>query len=559
MGLFVPATMRTVAKVTDVTAYGATGNGTTNDTTAIQAAIDAAISTQGLLYLPPGTYLCGNLTLTDAVDLIVYGPGATITWTGTGTGSNYIGLQLVGTCLNVTISDLHFIGNGVANNRHAGIWTFADASLDLTTIKLLNNYIYNTAVGMFINADSAGALTDILIQGNYIDSIVGETSGHGYGILHGNGSGDATDMRIIGNHISRTQRHCIDQTEGRGVTIVGNTFRLHRTGMATPSGQFAAVAVANSSDVTIEGNIFDRPKDGAVEVVSQVGPVIQPQRNVLVRGNMVLNPVGTFQAFTVGSTIPATDGVIEDIVIEGNSVYQSAFNPPPFRIYSGKRIRIANNQVTMLSVTTLTVMIDITAKQETTGTANYTQDVVIEGNTLYGTNGSGGDLYPIGLQSLAADSAIRIDVSHNRMIVPGTTFYTAATLTNTNIRVVGTPATGTSLWNAALLGPIDTGTVLARYGNPAALTVTTNAVTITGAYHRIDTSGGVQTLKTITGGNIGDELTIQASSSTNALTVDETGNIVLGAATRVLDNVSDVLKLIKGPSAWCEIAFADNA
>lgn len=38
------------------TSYGAVGNGTANDTAAIQACIDAAASIKGICYLPPGTY-----------------------------------------------------------------------------------------------------------------------------------------------------------------------------------------------------------------------------------------------------------------------------------------------------------------------------------------------------------------------------------------------------------------------------------------------------------------------------------------------------------------------
>jgi hypothetical protein len=54
--------------VYDVKAYGAVGDGVTNDTAAIQAAINAAKLTGGIVYFPPTgttTYLCGALNLTD--------------------------------------------------------------------------------------------------------------------------------------------------------------------------------------------------------------------------------------------------------------------------------------------------------------------------------------------------------------------------------------------------------------------------------------------------------------------------------------------------------------
>ena len=52
-------------------AYGATGDGTTNDTAAIQAAIDAAELVAGTVFFPVGTYSVGALTLnSDGVNLV---------------------------------------------------------------------------------------------------------------------------------------------------------------------------------------------------------------------------------------------------------------------------------------------------------------------------------------------------------------------------------------------------------------------------------------------------------------------------------------------------------
>lgn len=56
--------------------FGATGDGVTLDTGAIQAAIEACtLMGGGTVYLPPGTYLTGTITLKDNVTLHV-GPSA---------------------------------------------------------------------------------------------------------------------------------------------------------------------------------------------------------------------------------------------------------------------------------------------------------------------------------------------------------------------------------------------------------------------------------------------------------------------------------------------------
>src|SRR6516162_3843699 len=61
------------ADVVNVKDSGATGNGVTDDTAAIQTAINGANSNSTYsVYFPPGIYLVGNLTLPSNVGL--YGP-----------------------------------------------------------------------------------------------------------------------------------------------------------------------------------------------------------------------------------------------------------------------------------------------------------------------------------------------------------------------------------------------------------------------------------------------------------------------------------------------------
>ena len=50
----------------DIRDMGATGDGTTDDTAAVQAAIDRG----GVTYVPPGDYCCGTLTMRTATRLM---------------------------------------------------------------------------------------------------------------------------------------------------------------------------------------------------------------------------------------------------------------------------------------------------------------------------------------------------------------------------------------------------------------------------------------------------------------------------------------------------------
>jgi len=67
-------------------------------------------------------------------------------------------------------------------------------------------------------------------------------------------------------------------------------------------------------------------------------------------------------------------------------------------------------------------------------------------------------------------------------------------------------------------------------------------------------------LVTITGGFTGQVLVLSASDGANTITVKDTGNISISAATHDLDSLDDTLTLIKDASGnWYEMAFADNA
>ncbi len=58
-----------------VSDYGAVGDGTTDDSTAIQAAIDALSVTGGVVLVPPGTYSCIDIVLKTGVYLVGPQPG----------------------------------------------------------------------------------------------------------------------------------------------------------------------------------------------------------------------------------------------------------------------------------------------------------------------------------------------------------------------------------------------------------------------------------------------------------------------------------------------------
>mgnify|MGYP000971904125 CR=1 FL=1 len=120
--------------VYNVVAYGATGNGATDDTEAIQSAIDAAIAAGGgTVYFPKGTYkLTASLVVASANGIALEGPagsgwaamagangGAILNWAAAGGANPMLIIRAaVGSgnwpAHHVRVEDLSFQGNDVA-------------------------------------------------------------------------------------------------------------------------------------------------------------------------------------------------------------------------------------------------------------------------------------------------------------------------------------------------------------------------------------------------------------------------------------------------------------
>jgi hypothetical protein len=151
----VPAALAQPAGTVSVMAYGATGNGTTDDGQALQSAIDDAQSKGMGVFIPPGTYL-DQATVLDVQNVAVYGAGM---WRSTLTGAS-ARFVCAGNCI---VSDLAWLGDVVLRDDSDSIpgisGTFGTAS------KLQNVWIEHFTTGGWIGLDGNTPTTGLLVHG----------------------------------------------------------------------------------------------------------------------------------------------------------------------------------------------------------------------------------------------------------------------------------------------------------------------------------------------------------------------------------------------------------
>lgn len=289
--------------------FGAVGDGATNDTAAIQAALDAAYNAGGgSVYLPTGTYLVtgqpgyptgGTLQIRDNVEFYGDGMGASVIKLADGWSGNITGVLRTpyawGTD-NVHVHDLTLDGNRAHTTGKVDGWfngyapgqSGQDTDITLERVEIMNMSGYG-----FDPHEQTVSLTirDSVSHGNGLDGFVADF------IL-----GDSVYENNVAYGNDRHGFNLVTSTEG--ITLRGNV--AYGNGGSGIVLQRGSEDIPIVRDVTIEGGeVYGNAKEGIQVKITD---------NVIVRG------VDIYENGTNGIRIYGG----RDVVVENSHIFNNS-------------------------------------------------------------------------------------------------------------------------------------------------------------------------------------------------------------------------------------------
>jgi len=357
--------------VVNVREWGATGDGTTDDRTVIQAAIDfVAGRGGGTVFFPKGTYIIGDASVNSSgaaagrCDLEITSSNMTFRGErgailkakgGVVTSLEMSSLLFAFQKTDITIESLVIDGNKANNdiNDNYGnginIW-------DCKRVSIINNHIYNCARDGITITDqtrlSPAALgnEDIMIANNLVTGCraTSQTTG-GEGIIVVQG-----DRIIIENNISQGNWRGIELETLATTADYRGCVNITVTGNICNNNEYGGIGINGPSRVNLTGNVCDGNDLYGIRINSSI-PVTTSE--ITLTGNRVTGPSTTgvsienYQELTLASNsiqnctknLYLTDVV--NIVINGNVIAGATQHGVDFLIGTNNTLLFTGNMI----------------------------------------------------------------------------------------------------------------------------------------------------------------------------------------------------------------------
>lgn len=204
--------------------YNAKGDGVTDDTSALQAWLNAVVASGGIGYLPPGTYkTSATLLIQNKGNFIIMGAGKNVSIISPTTALAGLPVLKLSNCRDSAIRDLRIMGN-TSGAPSCGINSRIESPRTLASLMLeFSNLI--------IGSDSGSSLTD--------------------GILF--------DADVAGGYDQNNEQHTVQNCETRGIVNAGikinnsNANHIKIIGGQIASGAYSVQVGSNGGNFDIVG------------------------------------------------------------------------------------------------------------------------------------------------------------------------------------------------------------------------------------------------------------------------------------------------------------------
>jgi hypothetical protein len=403
--------------------FGAVGDGTTDDTAAVQAALDAAGAAGGVLELKARYLVSDALTLTSKVRFDIRGPGK-ITQETADTP-----IFVFDSCVDWSISGVHLAGVGTDYVGGTDMWTGAPGpsaiyAVDCGRFTIEKNNLENFGyAGVRLKACSVFSVLDNWIEGTHAKGTpitAGDVYQFGILLQWDLDEVGCTDFVVRGNTIFNVAIGLRIEPSARKMVVAGNVFRDIR-------GQHAIYS--NPQDAVFTGNLVDG-------VSATVGVGIKCQsfylagtewavKNVSITGNVTRDVLS-------GITIEADEDAApdsENVTITGNVCVQRTGLTTGFGVYAGDTVGVvvADNVISGFRYGVFLGV--ITAGNGCSG--------IVRGNRISDTQYAGIYAYSLGRLSVSGNQIVRPCLAGVVAEEARTAVYAAAAATTSRVEVSG--------------------------------------------------------------------------------------------------------------------------